>query len=1615
MKSEATKKSKLWLWLIIGVVVLALLGAGAIAAILMLGGNDGPAVQTGGRPELYWNLDKERYPQDPETYLSTREAEADGLYYIRFAYNGDVVEYSTADKKLVNQIDRMKVMGLQVEDGTIVNVIDPIDFASEVGQALYIRSTEGNMVIANASIAMNGMTHRLEITELTEIYNVSDWSDKNAGAKIDASVLQPMDCVAAFGNLDGELTHVFLYDQPAESKVYWRTERLYDSNTRKTTREPDANGVYSVEFFCDGETVTLKTKDESIVTLIDRKTRFVCHYGFTFDEEGYIATMEMSNLGIRGLLGCETYDITAIEGTTVTATNLTAVTGTANATFTTTVDEACPIYDVSLAAMSEDRLGKPVDSLQLGDRVVIWTDTDGKAILVYVMNRIVDVPAYFSQTRMYDAEKKETTRKPNGAGWYEIELLADGATEFKTYKTKDKALMTYLDSFGVRCVGLEVDGNKILRVYSPEAIFGFSSMITNRFVVNASLPFIDVVPYGLPNKTTSGIVDANCKIINASGVGTVGKETELKVGDLIYTYRQPTGEICRIYVVRRTMGLGQLYWNLDRQWDKEAEKSTRVKSASGYYEFEVAYKGKIKTVKTKSWKLANELDSYSPGAVGLILNGSTITDVYDPINTAGGARAAHTYTVKSVKGGEAICTNEKTDYTLVLAKDCVYYNCSAAHYDHKGEKTTGLKVGDMITAYTDLAGEAKVVFIYGRDVDKMYWNTSRMYSVSTGETTRLPDADGYYVYELAVDGKVQTFKTKKKEVANEIDKQTAGFGLLLKNGLICSVTGPDRVKGVKEKGAVGWDVIKVSGKTMTLQYTTPGSEEYTGKTKKITIASKGVVYDVSPTAEVFGAKANVKVGDRVCVYLDDNGKALYTFITYHSTHPSEAPCAHCGGKTVHWEPWAGVTGFAAKGGHYYLNADVEKFAVSIIGSDTEQGDVVLDLNGKTLTTTGKRAFTVYKNDKLTILDSVGGGTIAATGEDGANGGVLFASGGGQIRLLSGTVKLLESNATIRYGGAVYVTGLESAFIMEGGILEGGKALRGGNIYSDASVILKNATVKNGYATQRGGNLFVLSGDCTVTDSQITGGVAGTDDAMGYGGNITTYGGKLTVTGTTVSGGTAKAGHGGNLWLYQDTKAALGSGTVITGGSAKNGGNIYMLRGGEDPNFLVPTLNITDDALITGGTAEQGSGNLFVGGGTVLNLAGGVIDGDAVLRSGAVTTVSGAPVVNVGASYGLFITSGTKLTLGQLTDGAAIYVNANGTFTEANDQAQTYLDQEYFISADAMELSVVDNALVAAIPEEKCPHCGLAMSQITWTPWKATITDSGHYYLDKLANRTVRYAPEGEDMVLDLRGLNFTTTNARGFQISKNFTIIDTVGGGTITAGSDSTALNGGVYSVLAGATLNLYGGNHVVVGSKSGSKGSLAYVVAGGTLNISGDAVLDASAVTNGSGTVGAIHTSGTVVMDGGKLIGASAGSGGSIYVNGGSLEIRGGEIFGGQAANYGGNIFALTAATVTISGGEITGGVAGKSGADVFISENGGVTISGAPTIGQLHLGGGAILTCGEMTEGASVTVMATNDGAISQKNDNLQIYLDATYFLAGNPEKLLEVVDGVLYQKAK
>ena len=125
MKKEEAKKSKLWLWMVLGLVAL-LAVAGAVLALVF--GGSGETKEPGGRAELYWNLDKAYYTENSETGISTREPGEDGLYHLRFAYEGQVQEYTVGDKRLVNYIDTFDCVSLVFDrDGNVVDALDARD------------------------------------------------------------------------------------------------------------------------------------------------------------------------------------------------------------------------------------------------------------------------------------------------------------------------------------------------------------------------------------------------------------------------------------------------------------------------------------------------------------------------------------------------------------------------------------------------------------------------------------------------------------------------------------------------------------------------------------------------------------------------------------------------------------------------------------------------------------------------------------------------------------------------------------------------------------------------------------------------------------------------------------------------------------------------------------------------------------------------------------------------------------------------------------------------------------------------------------------------------------------------------------------------------------------------------------------------------------------------------------------------------------------------------------------------------------------------------------------------------------------------------------------------
>ena len=1171
MKKEVTKKKKLWLWIVIGLV--AVLGAAAAIGIPMLMGegtaSTEPTETTGSqaepaRAELYWNLDREYYTENSETGMSTRQPGEDGMYTMRFAYEGEVKEYKVADKHLVNFMDNLDCVQLFfAEDGTISDAVDVRDVATEVGKELYVRYVRNDTIYANTSLAMNGMTLMLDISELTRIYDVS-LDSETLGQIIQPEQLQPMDCLTIYANSKEQNTHVFLREKPEKSNVYWRVQGHYDTSTQGTSRVPDASGAYSIDFFCDGEIVTLKCKDKKIVDNIDYKSDYKAHFGFIFDEEGYIVKRISSELGIQARGIGEGYDVTYIEDDEIEITS--TIWSNAGEVENFKLEDDTVIYDVSKAALAEGRQGQRVDSLQMGDRVMVWLDTENDAVMVYVTERLVDSPVYYNVERKYSSSLKESTRTPNADGWYEVKLAVEG--QVKTFKTKDKAKIDYLDSLYPKAMGLKVvNGNEIEYVYHPNCIFGQKYYCDGRWVTKIAGSILELWSRG-QDTTYNCILGADIKVYDISGVGEMGSETTLKVGDNVLAYRNVNGELVCFFVLCRSYPGSDLYWNLSRKYDATTEETTREPDAEGWYVFTMAQGGKTVTVKTQSKAMATKIDSFSPGAVGMVVNSSGVVQMaFHPMNVNGGGSLTSGTYVSAIRNDGTIQTYSlKTGKYLdiPLAENCKIYNISSIYSKEKGELTT-LKMGDMITVYPNMKKEAAVVYVRSRETDYMYWKLDRFYDSTTGTTTRVPDAEGWYVFDVAVDGKVKTVKTKDKTIASTVDSYEKGFTLILSGDEIIRCASGTYVKDVSGDGAVNWDVVSVNGNKVTVKYNRDGSEN-TGKTMTITLAKNVKIMDVSPNAEKFGAYVTLQPGDRIRGYVNSNDEHLYIWIKNRGMREKgmESYCGHCG-KVVTWDPYHGSS-LPKTGGHYYLASDITVSSQTNVGSEDLDYEVVLDLNGKTLTRNNGRAVLVYRGDKLTILDSVGGGEIRSTGSEAGNGGVVLVSGGGELTILSGTLRKIQGETDPKYGGCIYVSG--ATLNIKNGTVAEGKATYGGNIGISGGILnMTGGALTNGTASLYGGNIYATDkAVLNISDGKICGGTAGDYAANIY---LTTSGEvTLNLTGGEIAGdirinGAAAVNVSGTVKVGVGSEGGLDmrNGTVLNLGDLKTGANIAISRTG----------------------------------------------------------------------------------------------------------------------------------------------------------------------------------------------------------------------------------------------------------------------------------------------------------------------------------------------------------------------------------------------------------------------------------------------------------------------
>ena len=1688
MKKETTKKSKLWIIILAALLLIGGVVGGIFAFGGFGGGNEGEQepgpVVTGPRADLYWNLDREFYTKDSQTGLSTREADANGQFKIRFAYNGEIVELVIIDKKLVNIIDTQDVMGLTFdENGVVIGQINVRELATETGKKVYVKKATAEAVYANSSMAMNGMELTLKIGQYAEIYDLRPDSE-TFGKKIAPTDLQVMDCVTVYSNAEGDVTHIYLHSSGERSKIYWRANLWVSDSINKGGLDPDENGIWTLPYYCEGELVQIRTKDAKLVEYYAEQGVHSGFHGLKFDDDGFAIDVMDAAIGVAGQRTFYALDVVEINGNYVKLKNYWTTSGLQ--AWEGEIPADVPIYNVSSWAYSEGVMGQTlhVTDLQVGDRITMFSDMEGNPLEIGLTLRRVDLKPMFNNSAKYDAATRSTTRVKDEDGYWTYTFIDEKGIH--KYKTKDQKLATFIDSYPERVFGIVTKGDKILKAYEYNCLYGYTRFSTALYVDSINGTIISASDQKKANAYTA-VLSEDYKVLDISGDSKQwGQKIELQLGDCMISFRNINKEVCMIYVTKRSQG-GKLYVNTTPDTSRDLvtkDKDGKPLAENAYYwEYDMTdINGKqVKLTlaagkKDKDGVYANKylqsrIDSASKGIIALEVSGTKIKDAHAVANMASGNSVNPVYITKAgTEEFEYKTVAKPNDEANIYpgwtgSEGLKMINLTVDVKSHYGEKLSGgMKVNDVYYMVRNRANETVAMFLISRGLHNDLFFVKDNYGIVNGVTTRPVDAEGYYVFNVMYAGKPAKVRTKDVNIATSLEGKRSGAALKLdktdKKNIVLAVTDYTGTGDAYSQLASNWDVSKISGKKVTLQLNIPTTSTEVGETKEFNLGS-AKVYNISPNAgEEFGKITKLQKNDRVRVYTDKNGNVSYVLVTVRNGLKTEM-CEHCG-KKVTWNPLTATSGMGTGSAHYYVYDNMDVYGQwSVSGDNTNKYDVVIDLNGKTVFNKSNNSRTfqvVYPNKTLTLMDSVGTGKAMSYGWD-SNAGLIQVAYGGNLVITGGTYELLpilegmkptkqggvifswndtsasgrpdyRNTVTIKggtiiggdvqhpdrtngndpqmtkkwsYGGTIYAQFTDVT--VSGGVIKGGLADRGGNIYlgNNATLKVTGGEITEGQARNRGGNIFGETGSViTVDGGKVTNGKVLVDYILEYEENGET---KQKYTGQ----------QGGNIAGY---KVNLLSGEISGGVAKTTGGNIFLLgyvsekktvNGEEVTEIVDSNAFVMTGGKLANGTAASGGGNFYVWGNEgVALISGGEIDASGFTigndgNLGAAMKVTGGKVgaVSIAAKCGIIVGGDAQIDylslnkdalpmgIEELSETAKIYVAATGNFAKAAVGFETLDISAYAgkqIAAADVRLGIISCTTVDSVkwltygtkdmheiytqaPAKAvqmttdgvfnaggtvttyCPACD---AEATWTPLTADMTAlaEGHYYLAENITRTdnKRFTTSAGTVCVHLNGKEYhqgaTASSEGAFKAGNGATLI-LMGDGIVT----------GYGSIYSSSTETNYMGGAV------DARGEV--IILGGTYY---STAADRPAVGTWNGTGNITMYAGTI-QGAPNADGVTAEGSSSVRVRAGAFTMYGGTITGGKG-KYGGNV-AINGGTFTMNGGTITAGT-GYRGGNVYAAGGTFNLVDGTISDGSVtnNLGGNFYITSGTVNvSGGAIT----------------------------------------------
>ncbi len=1240
--------------------------------------------------------------------------------------------------------------------------------------------------------------------------------------------------------------------------VYWNLERdeyVAAGTDFGSGRIPRPDGYYYITMGSNGEKVELRTDNKTYVDKIDMMEA-MC---LDVDEEGVIsAVYPIEDFGY------EYYNrilfVESVEGNIVHANNAPTLLGM---DFELEITDYVQVYSVNGGAL----LGYLPTTIEKDDELVVLKDPNGQLSHIYVKSYEEPGAPFLNTERKYSSSLKASTREPDALGYFTYTFAVNG--ELYTYRCRDQALANEIDKTNAPLMnltfdeetGLIVGKSSVNTLTGGKAVsswYDVTSINGNTFETKRNLTGTG---YG---NTNEHIMTDNCVVVNNTDSGEYrGELTDLRVGDRVHCLTDSRDRVCYILVVARAFD-GKIAYNVSRKWDSTNKVSTRTPNEDGWYELNMAIDGVQQIVKTKDKEVVDKLDSFMCYGVKLgennevikvtsaanVYNNGVVASYYDLIELT-----EKSFTAKRILSG----TSQGTVVTYEMAADCQVYNVT----DNSGfiGEPTELKLGDRVHCFRGMDGKIKLIYVVNRPWDaKIYWNINRQYNSTTKETKRVPDADGWYWFDLAVDGKQVRLKTNEKDIANKIDASaTKQVGLLYWNGIITKVISCSAVRGY-EGGPQGisWvDITAIEGDTYY-------ARKYdTGKNYMFTIGKACKVYNVDPDGimKYVGEPTTLQVGDRVHAHHNQDGLAMLVYVVDYrvaalDTEPNTCAC----NENVTWEPWDGTTDLTS--GYYYLENDV---VAPADGFNLEGVEVNLRLDGHTISSTG-RVFWANTNATLNICDHDTRGKLIGSGVDGEAGGVIRTAGSAKVNLWNIDVLSDGDHTTVpTEGGLISVAG---------------------------NVTAHNVNFSGGKSSGKGGNVFISTlGTFRAFDCTFTGGQSGTS-----GGNICVMN-RIYLENAVVTGGSAAAD--GDNFVLDTSKECIIDNVTFTG--AATGKNVYLKTGSLG---VVGKLTVADGASYKiklgtgyltdlGMTADSSIGVCRKGFGVVIQNAAEELmacvtlenavqqqlvyeNGDVRIKSTEPPKAHSSHCVCVGGDLGM-----ADHTCTEITEWKELTLDVLKTSTTGSDRLMFIESGNYYLTYDLDLPGVID------IPADQNITICLNGLKLTSTSrafmvvGKLNITDCDGSGLIETA-----YTSNGGVVKL----CNGGTFNLYGGTLTDTAEVA--TGGACVVISTDS-------YSTLTSSTkkdtvFNMYGGK-LTGGKTSGTGGNMSIFHDLCQFNMYGGVIENGKATNNG----GNFRTYYKVQLLGGTVTGGTATKGDDIYFYNGEL-ILGGKLNVGQICFYG-------------------------------------------------------------------------------------------------------------------